>query len=993
MPAPDRRGADMLLILLVHLAAALAAPKAVAKWGRRVFLVLAAAPAAAMVWALANTRAVLDGEGPVSRYQWVPKLDLDFGFNLDTLSWFMVLIVGGVGAVVLVYCSRYFAPRSSGLGRFAAVLTAFAGAMLGLVTSSNLIQMYVFWELTTVFSYLLIGHYSDRGSSRRAAMKAILVTTLGGLAMLGGILVLGNETGTYDIRILLQNPPDGTIVTVAIALLLVGAVTKSALIPFHFWLPSAMTAPTPVSAYLHAAAMVKAGIYLLARLAPGFALDPVWQAIVTVLGCGTFLFAGLQALKQYDLKLILAYGTVSQLGALALLVGSPYKSLALSGLALLGAHALFKACLFLTVGVVDATTGTRDIRRLNGLGRKMPLTATVAALGVASMVGLIPFAGYVAKEAAFEALFDPDLGTSAIKNVVAVSFVVGSMMTVAYGLRFLWGAFATKKEAKGEYPIVVTAPPWLLVGPPAILGLAGLGVALAPALGETLLSPYADAYPLGEPGHLAMFTGFTPAFITTIVVFVVGIAVFWSSETVIRARVPWPASWDGDLIYRHTLRRIDQTAAHLTAAIQRGSLPFYLGIILFTVIVFTGGAMLAGTSLPDAVRLRLLPSEVAVGALIVTATILAARARRRLKAVVLTGITGYGTALIFLLYGAPDLALTQVLVETVTLVVFVLVLRRLPVYFSNRPLAASRWLRIALGVVTGVLIAALAMVIPQYRVHEPISRLFPQEAVAYGGGSNIVNVALVDIRAWDTMGEMSVLLAAATGIASLIFLSGRGRVPTDLSTIGEKAGTLGATDPDPMQSLRARPGGEPRSASSQWLVGGITLAPQRRSLILEVATRLIYHTMIVFSIYLLFAGHNAPGGGFVAGLVTGIALVVRYLAGGRYELSAAAPLQTGVVLGTGLFLSAGLGLAAMIFGGEVLQSVFLEWSIPVIGDIKLVTSVFFDFGVYLVVIGLMLDILKSLGSEIDRHGESSGHDSDLVGPALEPAPPTRESSR
>src|SRR5690606_27929035 len=283
--------------------------------------------------------------------------------------------------------------------------------------------------------------------------------------------------------------------------------------------------------------------------------------------------------------------------------------------------------------------------------------------------------------------------------------------------------------------------------------------------------------------------------------------------------------------------------------------------------------------------------------------------------------------------GAPDLALTQVLVETVTLVVFVLVLRRLPIYFSNRPLAATRFVRIAIGGFTGLLVAGLALIVPQYRVHEPISTLFPDEAVAYGGGYNIVNVALVDIRAWDTVGEISVLLAAATGIASLIFLSIRERDASDLSALESKAGTIGADDPDPVGLLRwrsRRPGAT--STQRSWLVGGITLAPQRRSIVLEVATRLVYHTMVVFAVFLLFAGHNSPGGGFVAGLVTGIALVVRYLAGGRYELSAAAPLQPSVVLGTGLFLSAGLGLSAMILGGQVLQSAIFEGTIPVFGE-------------------------------------------------------------
>lgn len=973
----------MLALLIAHLAAALVAPVLASRLGRRAFLVLALVPASAAVWALAHTDAVVSGNGPTTNVSWLPSLGLNLTFQLDTLSWLLVMMVGGIGAAVLVYCSRYFSTRSSGLGRFAAVLTAFAGAMLGLVTSANLIQIFVFWELTTVFSYLLIGHYSDRASSRRAAMKAILVTTFGGLAMLVGILLLGAAAGTFEVPEIIALPPSGTSVTVAIGLILVGAISKSALIPLHFWLPAAMAAPTPVSAYLHAAAMVKAGIYLVARFAPGFSTMPLWDGMVSVLGLGTLLVGGFFALRQNDLKLILAFGTVSQLGLLVVLVGSTHKATALAGLALLGAHAMFKACLFLTVGVIDAATGTRDLRRLSGLGRKMPGTALVAAMATASMIGLFPFAGFVAKEAALEYYLHS--GGSGTGWMVMAAFILGSVITVAYGVRLWWGAFATKRDASAQYPIVVTAPPLFLSGPPAVLALAGLAAALFPGTGERLLSPHASTYPSGDAGHLVLWGGLTPALWTTLGILVAGFGLFLLRDRVQSWRPPWPSTWDADLVYRHTLRRVDRFAAEVTALFQRGSLPFYLGVIFLIVLGLPGATMLILGVLPDTLNLEGGLARLPVAVLVVVATILAARSRRRLKAVMLAGITGYGTAMIFLLYGAPDLALTQVMVETVTLVVFVLVLRRLPVYFSDRPLAESRWVRLVLGSAVGLLVASMALIAPQARIHEPVSALFPTEAVEFGGGNNIVNVTLVDIRAWDTMGEISVLLVAATGVASLLFLSRRSGDPT--GDIVESAGKIGASDPDPLAGLRNRSTNPRRS--SQWLVAGSTLAPQRRSVILEVATRILFHTMVVFGLFLLFSGHNLPGGGFVAGLVTGIGLIVRYLAGGRYELSAAAPLQPHALLGTGLFLATGMGIGAMIFGGQVLQTVIIRGALPLFGDIKMVTSVFFDIGVYLVVIGLMLDILKSLGAEIDRQGEESGHDSDLVGPALEPAKPVQ----
>lgn len=1024
----------MLLLLAIHLLAAVGAPALSRLLGRRAFLVLALAPASAAAWALSHTGAVMAGDGPVEVVEWVPALGMELAFRLDTLSWLMVLLVGGVGALVLVYSSAYFSASASGLGRFGGVLVAFAGSMLGLVTTDDLLLLYVFWELTTVFSYLLIGHYADRKASRRAAMQAIVVTTAGGLAMLVGVVVLGEAAGTYRISEVVAAPPAGTAVTVAVVLLLVGAVSKSALVPLHFWLPSAMAAPTPVSAYLHAAAMVKAGVYLVGRFAPGFAELTAWQVVVVTLGAWTLVHGGYRALRQYDLKLVLAFGTVSQLGLLVLLMGSGSSAAALAGIAMLGAHAMFKASLFLTVGVVDAATGTRDLRRLSGVGRELPVTAVTGALATASMIGLPPFAGYVAKEAALEALLH-DVGTGA-GTLVVVAMVLGSALTVAYGLRFWWGAFGRKaavdvragrdapsvRPAGHEpapaaalhvaEPVQVSRPSLVLVLPAAVLALLGLGAALVPAFGEDLLSPYADQLP-GEAGHLALWNGLTPALALTAMILLLGWGLFVARAAVERAQARASVRVEADTVYRRTMRRLDDFAADVTAATQRGSLPLYVGTILVVFVVLAGTALMTGPVLEDpSVRAWDTPVQLVAGTLSAVAAVLAARARRRLKAVILAGVSGYGVALLFLLHGAPDLALTQVLVETITLVVFVLVLRRLPPYFSVRPLAASRWVRLGIGAAVGLTVGALALVIPNARVHVPVSVDFPEEAYVFGGGKNIVNVTLVDIRAWDTMGEISVLLVAATGVASLIFLSRRSgdvlrsRDVEDRLVWGQVADPMAALRrrgqrERPVATARAdgapRPGAVPLRAGGaaptvaavptgrgpaapalgagrgrEWLRGGRTLAPQRRSVILEITTRLLFHSMIVFAVFLLFSGHNAPGGGFAAGLVVGIALIVRYLAGGRYELGEAAPVHPGLLLGTGLFLSAGVGLVALLAGASVLQSVILEADLPVLGHVKLVTSLFFDIGVFGVVIGLVLDILRSLGAEIDRHGEEAG---------------------
>jgi len=887
----------MLPILAVHLVLALSAPALVRALGRKAFWVLAAGPAAAGGFALSQTSAVLDGAGPELRVEWVPALGLALDFRLDTLSWLMLLIVGAVGALVLLYCSAYFARDAVGLGRFAAVLTAFAGAMAGLVTADDLLLLFVFWELTTVFSYLLIGHSADRKASRRAAMQAIVVTTAGGLAMLVGLAVIGVSAGTWRVSEVLASPPTGPAATVAAVCLLAGVVTKSAQVPAHFWLPAAMAAPTPVSAYLHAAAMVKAGIYLVARFAPAFAGVPAWRWIVLVLGSASLLLGGYRALRQHDLKLVLAFGRVSQLGLLVLLLGYGTQAAALAGLALLGAHAMFKAALFLVVGVVDAATGTRDLRVLSGLGRQLPLTTAAGLLATASMIGLPPFAGFVGKEAALEAFAhdgDP------LARVMTVVVAVGSVLTVAYGLRFAWGAFGWRKAPVNRTP--VRRPSLLLVAPPLVLALLGLGVALAPWIGDHLLAPHAATFPAGEPGHLALWTGLTPTLAITLAVLALGALAFWQRDRLERWQERLWHPRGADAAYRRTMRRLDDLAADVTGTTQRGSLPFYLGTIFLVMIAGPGLALAAGlhgTTLPGSAAAEARdgvfgigplafvpfdrPAQLAVVLVLCAAVVLAARARRRLKAVFLVGVAGYGNAALFLLHGAPDLALTQVLAETVTLVVAVLVLRRLPPYFSSRPLARSRWVRLAIGVGVGLVAMLLVTAAPLARTHPSVAEGFPA-AAAEGGGRNVVNVALVDMRAWDTVGEISVLLVAATGVASLVFLRQRaGRVARLSDEPTER-------HPRPPAHAPASEGGGSRPARS-WIVAAPTLAPERRSLMFEVVTRLVFHSMIVLALFLLFRGHNAQGGGFAAGLVVGIALAVRYLAGGRYELGEAAPVH------------------------------------------------------------------------------------------------------
>jgi multicomponent Na+:H+ antiporter subunit A len=940
----------VLALLLAHLVAATAAPLLVRWWGRQAFLVLALVPAVSFAWVMAQLATVTDGGEVRETTPWVPALDLALALRLDALALTLAALVTGVGALVLLYCARYFERDDDGMGRFAGQLTAFAGSMLGLVVADDLLLLYVFWELTTVFSYLLIGGSGGRLAARRAASQALILTTAGGLAMLVGLIMLGETSGSYLLSEVVADPGDGPFLIAGTMLVLVGAITKSAMVPFHFWLPAAMEAPTPVSAYLHAAAMVKAGIYLVARLAPGFAEVPGWRPIVLGLGLATMLVGGYRALRQNDLKLLLAFGTVSQLGFLLVLVGAGSQELATAGLAMVVAHALFKATLFLTVGIVDHATGTRDLRALSGLGRRLPVLAAIGGLAGASMAGLPPMIGFVGKEAAFTALWDGGLPDRTAALLELAGLVLGSVLTAAYTLRFLWGAFVRKPGCADTE--VLHRPGPLFLAAPALLALTSLALGpLSPLLGP-LVTSYAEALPLIAPEaeELALWHGLQPALALSALTLLGGAAIFAARGPVNRFQRRVAVGASADEGYWNTMQGLDRLAVLVTGTTQRGSLPAYLGTILVVVLALPGSVLLFRAPWPGEWRAWDTPIQALVGAVMLIAGVLALRIRQRLSAVLVVGVTGYGLAVMFVLQGAPDLALTQFLIETLTLVVFVLVLRKLPKDITDRHRPRERAVRGVIAVAMGLLMAGIGAVALSARTATPVSVDYPEAAYEFGGGQNIVNVTLVDIRAWDTLGEISVLVVAATGVASLVFLRRR-------------SGGVERIDP---VKLARRTSNLRRAPHGQWLAASAALAPERRSVVLEVITRILFHTIVVFSVYLLFSGHNEPGGGFAGGLVAGLALVLRYLAGGRYELGEAAPVDPGLLLGAGLLFSGGTGVVGLMLGADVLQTAILESTFPVFGDVKLVTSLFFDIGVYLVVVGLVLDILRSLGAELDR---------------------------
>jgi multicomponent Na+:H+ antiporter subunit A len=959
--------------------------------GTSLFVWASSVPFAVFVFTAMQGPAVLSGEVPEETLPWIPQLAISLTLRMDVLAWVLSLVVTGIGGLVLVYCARYFRKDEAGLARFAAVLVAFAGAMYGLVTSDDVFVLFVFWEATSVFSYLLIGHYTTKQASRGAALQALIVTTAGGLAMLVGLVILAVQGGTSSLAELVADPPEGTSVTVAVILVLVGALSKSALVPFHFWLPAAMAAPTPVSAYLHAAAMVKAGIYLVARLAPGYHDSPGWQEIVVTVGVVTMILGGYRALRQHDLKLVLAYGTVSQLGFLVIVVGFGTRDAALAGLALLVAHALFKSTLFLVVGVIDHRAGTRDLRKLSGLGRQTPVLLVVTILALASMAGVPPTFGFVAKEAVLTSLLH-DAETGSVWGVVAlVGVVVGSILTTAYSLRFLWGAFARKK---GVEPVGFVREHIDFLLAPVVLSLAGLVLGFLAHPVDPVLARYADTLPTGggdhEPYHLALWHGLEPALGLTALSLAVGAVLFWQRERVSAAQKAvsfLPRASDG---YVAIMSGIDRTASRTTATTQRGSLPFYLATILVVFIASSIVTLSLNRSWPSTAVLFDYPAQLAIGILMIMGAIAAALSNKRFQAVVLVGVTGYGMAALFALHGAPDLALTQALIETITLIAFVLVLRRLPARLGDRNGRTHTLARAVIGVAVGSVMAAITVVALGARPGATISGAFPSLAVDGGHGKNVVNVTLVDIRGWDTMGEIAVLIVAATGVASLVFITSRADVlpRPERRTRAQRflARVRPLREPAPVVpegGSTVQIGDSTEGDRRAWLLAGRKIAPQNRSILLEVVVRLIFHAIIVVSIYLLFAGHNTPGGGFAGGLVAGFAFVARYLAGGRYELGAAAPLDAGKLLGAGLLTVTATALVPLFFGVDALTSTWVEGEIPVLGHLEFVTSTFFDIGVYLVVVGLVLDVLRSLGAEVDRQEEEDDTGSSVPQPEAE----------
>lgn len=734
-------------------------------WSGRVFSLL---PVCLALYFLSHVGGVSAGEPVVVTYPWISGMGINLSFNMDGLGLLFALFITIVGALVITYAGSYLEGHPS-LGRFYTVILMFMASMLGVVLSDNLIALFVFWELTSVTSYFLIGFEHEKDSARAAALQALLVTGAGGLALMAGVLLLGQDAGTYQISVL--NDMGGIVrgsafYPLTLFLVCVGAFTKSAQVPFHFWLPSAMEAPTPVSAYLHSATMVKAGVYLLARLSPVLGGSELWLVLVTSVGAVTMLASAYQALYQTDLKRILAYSTVSVLGTLTMLIGLGTESAIQAAMVFLLAHVLYKAALFLVAGSIDHETGTREVSELGGLRRNMPIVGLGALLSALSMAGLPPFFGFLGKETLYEAVVHGEAGGL----IVTLVAVLTSMLLFAVAWLAGIKPFSGDDTHTPRHP---HDPPWSMWLGPCFLGALSLVFGLVPVLPEALLSASASAIlSVPQEMHLSLWHGFSWLLLLSLVTFALG-ALLYVYRDQLKARTGFvtPVTRCGpSLWYALWLRSLTWTAGTQTRILQNGYLRMYLGTVIAVTSLmawFTFLTKAEVTLVADWGDIRLY--EWVLGLLALVGAIATVRARTFLRAVMALGVVGYSVALIFVLFGAPDLAMTQFLIETLSLILFVFVFYYMPPFksFSTKGIIIRH---VIIATLAGAFFTVLVIAADSVQWHPPISGYFSDNALLLGQGRNIVNVILVDFRGFDTLGEITVLGVAGIGVYSLVRL-------------------------------------------------------------------------------------------------------------------------------------------------------------------------------------------------------------------------------
>jgi multicomponent K+:H+ antiporter subunit A len=882
--------------------------------------------------ALHLAQPIFEGEVLTWSVPWLPALGIDFGFRMDGLAWLFTLLIGGIGALVVLYAAWYLDPKDPAR-RFYVFLLLFMGAMLGVVLADNLVLLVVFWELTSLSSFLLIGYWHQRDDAREGARMALAVTGAGGLCLLASVLLIGHIAGSFKLDVVLasgdvirQHP----LYITALVLVLLGAFTKSAQAPFHFWLPHAMAAPTPVSAYLHSATMVKAGVFLLARLYPALGNSEPWFWIVSLVGLATLVLGAYIAIFKHDLKGLLAYSTISHLGLITLLFGLDEPLAVVAGVFHIINHATFKAGLFMSAGIIDHETGTRDMRRINGLFKTMPFTATLGMVAAAAMAGVPLMNGFLSKEMFFAEAVEKDTH-AAMAWLLPIGATLAGVFGVAYSIRFVHDVFFNGEPV--SLPKVPHEAPFFMRLPVLLLVLLCIAVGLMPALtvGPTL-AVAAQAALHGRPGlplpeyRLAVWHGLNLPLAMSVVAVIGGTLLYFGLQRFINLHrlVDLPLLWKkGGRDLFVALQEGGLAAARgVTAALQTGSLQRYLALLVVLAIAAGAWPFLRTAALPSgALPLQidgLGATTAAIGAVGIAAALgVVVMHRRRMAALMLLAATGLVVCLAFVHLSAPDLALTQLLVEMVTTVLMMLALTWLP---ADGPVEHPRWRKgrdALIATAAGLGTAALVWLVIG-RPFDSISPYFLSHALPEGGGANAVNVIIVDFRGFDTLGEITVMGIAALTMHAL------------LSPFTPREGQ------------------------------GLPLLPGAPPLMLQLISRLVLPFALLISIYLFLRGHNLPGGGFIAGLVLALGLMLQYVAHGLDWVDARWRSNHIAWAGGGLLIAAISGSASWWYGAPFLTSTYDYPWLPGIGGVPLASASALDLGVLLVVSGATMLMLLSI---------------------------------
>ncbi len=887
-----------------------------------------ALPVGLFVWFCTMIPAVAGGEVLVWETAWLPQLGIDLDLVVDGLSLLFALLITGIGAFIFLFAGEYMKGYRQ-RGRFTLFLVSFMLAMLGLVLADNLVALFVFWELTTITSFLLIGYSHEDPTARRSALQGLLVTGAGALAMLAGFVILGQAVGTFSLREMLADPQafaDHPRYTAVVVLVLLGAFTKSAQFPFHFWLPNAMAAPTPVSAYLHSATMVKAGVFLLARLTPVLGGTELWMETLTAVGAVTAVYSAVVSLGRSDLKQVLAYTTVMALGVCVMFLGSPPAAGqgepsrgVLAALAFLVAHALYKAALFMVAGTIEKATGTRDLTRLGGLRKAMPVTFAAAVAASVSMAGVPPSVGFIGKELLYTVGLAPG---AAAWLPWAVFLAAAPVATVAMVLAI--GPFFGPRP---DYPKPGREGHWALWCGPVVLGAAGLWWGLSPGFPFTSLLVPADTMVTGQPLPVdpAPWHSTGGALALTLVTLAAAALAFWQRAAVARALAGGGRlmPFSGDRAYDAAMNGIAAVAAWQTRRLQCGVQRHYLLIVFATLGLGLAATLWIKDVVPGPVRLADATFlDWSLAALVAAASLVIIRSRSRLLGICALGVVGVATALIFLTFGAPDVAMTQMVVETLVTVIVAIVLLKLP-DFRNEiwPSRPARLSNAVVAVTVGVCVTLVLLAVTGAPPQPDLREYFERTAVPGGQGRNIVNVILVDFRALDTLGEITVLAIAGAAVFALLMPGPRRREGAPL------------------------PGAGGAAARAVAWHGGIM-----NTMILRETTRRLVPLILVFSVFLLLRGHEHPGGGFVGGLVAAIAFSLYAFVFGPRAARGVLRADPRAVGAVGLAVAIASGLV----GSMRDTAPFLTGQWGTLAGLKIGTPVMFDVGVYLVVIGVVL---------------------------------------